>query len=48
MVTDALKRVQGDQIRVTVVPVVPGDEQPETADVLEFDDVRLVTYEDSA
>ncbi len=48
IVTEALKRVDGDQVTVTVVPVVPGDEQPETEDVLEFDGMRLVSYEDSA
>jgi len=46
IVTEALSRVEGEQLTVTVVPVVPGDEHAEAADVLEFDDVRLVTYEE--
>jgi hypothetical protein len=47
-ITDALKRVQGDELTVTVVPVVRGQAEDEDvfvrADVLFFTELRLLTY----
>jgi hypothetical protein len=44
-ITGALHRTGGPNMTVTVVPVVPDHEGPKAADVLEFDRVRLATYE---
>jgi hypothetical protein len=44
-VTDALRAVEGDTFRVTVVPVMPGENGPTRADVLEFGRLRLLSYE---
>lgn len=47
-VTDALKRVEGKELTVTVVPVVRGQTEDEAefvrADVLFFTELRLLTY----
>jgi tyrosinase len=47
-VTAALKRAtggEGDRLTVTVLPVVPGDERPELADLLHFSAMRLVAFD---
>src|SRR3954447_15345127 len=43
-VTDALSRIDAEELVVTVVPVVPGEEGGAAADVLRLDGIRLVTY----
>jgi hypothetical protein len=47
-VTEALRRVEGDELTVTVVPVVRGQTEDEDefvrADVLFFTELRLLTY----
>jgi tyrosinase len=44
IVTDPLRQHAADSVRVTVVPVVRSGGERSRADVLEFDDVRLVTF----
>jgi hypothetical protein len=46
-ISEALKRGHdaGDGLLVTVLPVVPGEERPELADVLFFSAMRLVTFD---
>lgn len=43
-ITDALERVTEPTFTVTLVAVVPGDDQATAADVLRFNGLRLVTY----
>jgi hypothetical protein len=45
-ISATLKRVHadGDQLTVTVLPVMPGDESPRLADVLTFSAMRLVAF----
>jgi hypothetical protein len=44
-VTEALRRLGPvGRITVTVVPVVPGESEPELIDALNFSNVRLATY----
>ena len=43
--TDALKRLAEPRFTVTVVPVVPGKDSAERADVLEFEGLHLRTYD---
>lgn len=45
IVTEALRRVEGEGFTITVVPVLPGKERPRREDVLRFDSVDLLTYE---
>jgi hypothetical protein len=45
VVTDALRRIEGDTFTITVVPVLPGTNGPRREDVLFFDSVDLLTYE---
>ncbi|MEA2332914.1 MAG: hypothetical protein QOH58_3052 [Thermoleophilaceae bacterium] len=45
IVTEALRRVEGDTLTITVVPVLPGEEAPRRADVLFFDRIDILTYE---
>jgi hypothetical protein len=45
IVTDALRRAGTTDVVVTVVPVTPGEDGPEAADVLHFDRLRLLTYD---
>lgn len=45
IVTDALRRVEGTTLTITVVPVLPGREQPRREDVLFFESIELLTYE---
>jgi len=42
--TEAVARLTGETFTVTLVPVVPGEEGFERADVLRLDHVRLLTY----
>jgi hypothetical protein len=44
--TEAVEQVSEPTFTVTVVPLVPGEERLERADVLVLDNVRLVTYSD--
>ena len=44
-ITEALRRLgQLPEVTVTVVPVVPGDDEAEITDALKFSHVRLATY----
>ena len=43
-ITDALRRVGGRTMTVTVVPVIPTADGARTADVLDFQRIRLATY----
>jgi hypothetical protein len=43
-VTETLRNVDGEAFRVTVVPVVTGEQGPERADLLDFGHLRLLTY----
>lgn len=45
-VTEALKHLHctGETLTVTVLAIRPGREQPQLADVLEFGELRLLTY----
>jgi tyrosinase len=44
-VTQALQRLgSATEVRVTIVPVVPGDTEAELTDALKFSNVRLATY----
>jgi tyrosinase len=45
IVTAAVKRHSGETIRVTVVPVVRSEGAVRREDVLEFDSMRLLTFE---
>ena len=44
-VTDALRRVGSDSVKVTVIPRVPSRRGPRPTDTLHFDHLRLVTYD---
>ena len=46
-VSEALQRVKGRKVSVTVVPVEPHPDGPRLSDALHFESVRLVTYEGS-
>jgi hypothetical protein len=46
-VSEALGRVKGRRVSVTVVPIEPHADGPKLSDALHFDSVRLVTYENS-
>jgi hypothetical protein len=43
-ITEALRRVEGRTMTVTVVPIVPTADGAQRADVLEFSRIRLATY----
>jgi tyrosinase len=43
-VTDALRALDGDTVRVTVVPVVPSPDGPAPTDTLDFGQLRLLSY----
>jgi hypothetical protein len=45
-VTEALKhpRCTGETLTITVLPIRPGRERPQPADVLSFSELRLLTY----
>jgi hypothetical protein len=45
IVTEALRRVEGDTFTITVVPVLPGEDAPRRADVLFFEGIDVLTYE---
>lgn len=44
IVTDALRLLHDDKLKVTVVPVRPGREGAEVVDTLKFDRFSLLTY----
>lgn len=44
-ITDALKRVPGPEVQVTVVPLVPGEGTPQREDVLFFEQMELTIYD---
>ncbi len=44
-ITEALKRVPGPEVRVTVVPVLPGEDAPQRDDVLFFEGVEVAIYD---
>jgi hypothetical protein len=44
-VSDALALLKGRRVQVTVVPIEPHAGGPRISDALEFESVRLVTYE---
>jgi hypothetical protein len=46
-ISEALKRVKGRRVSVTVVPVEPAGRGPKLSEALHFESVRLVTYENS-
>jgi hypothetical protein len=43
-ITEALKRVPGPDVQITVVPVVPGEDAPQRDDVLSFEGFQLTIY----
>jgi hypothetical protein len=45
VVTEALRRIEAEEFTVTVVPVQPGADAPERADVLFFERLEILTYE---
>lgn len=45
IVTEALRRVEGESFTITVVPVLPGVDAPRRGDVLFLQSVDLLTYE---
>jgi hypothetical protein len=45
IVTEALRRLSEARFKVTVVPVLPGEDAPRREDVLFFDELELVTYD---
>lgn len=44
-ITQALKRAPGPAVRVTVVPVLPGEDAPRRADVLFFESFEITLYD---
>jgi hypothetical protein len=48
VVTGAVRRHAGTEVRVTVIPVVRTDARLTRPDVLRFASMRLLTYEDPA
>jgi tyrosinase len=44
-ITEALRATTGETMTVTVVPVVPHPDGARTEDVLDFERIRLATYE---
>jgi tyrosinase len=44
-ITEALKRAPGPEVRITVVPVLPGESAPQREDVLFFDGIQLTIYD---
>ena len=43
-ITDALKRVPGPEVQITVVPVLPGDDDAQREDVLFFEGLEVAIY----
>ncbi len=43
-ITDALKRVPGPEVQITVVPVLPGEDEARCEDVLFFESVEVTIY----
>jgi hypothetical protein len=46
IVTEALRRVEGDEVEVTIVAVDDSEEESKPSDELEFEELRLLVYSD--
>lgn len=45
LITEALRRVPGPRVTITVIPVIPGRTAPQRADVLDFESLEVAIYD---
>lgn len=45
LISEALRKVPGPEVTVTVIPVIPGEEGPQRADVLHFESLEVAIYD---